>query len=689
MEQQAEKAGNPSTASNLPVGRQRAITFRSFVLGTLASAAVCVVTPYNDYVVNNTVLVGSYFPIALTILLFVLIVLVNGPLHRFRPRSALSTSELAVIIAMLLAGCSVASQGLMRGWLPNLVSPFHIGELNREFWLAFTRLGLPQWLFPVDMETGARSSIVEGFYNRLPPDQPVPYGAWVIPLLGWGIFFGSMFATLLALAAILGPQWSANERLSFPLVQVQLALIEPPQPGKALNRLFRSKGFWVAAGAVFVLQSMVALNQYLPEYVPAPPLRYDLSSVFANEPLVYFNWSVKVASIYFTLIGFSYFIPSRVSFSLWALYLLKELLNVQQRSMQSEIPYSAWQDQHLGATVAFVCGILFIGRHRLMETVRCLLPMRSAKPAAATAADMTPVPRWAALLSIIGPAVMFVWLVALGVQTWVALLFIGIIFAAHLVVARIVAETGLPFIRSYASPLHVITGLSPRVLTGADVYFAGICTINATMTTRETLLTYAMHGKYLTDTASGRPGRPAAFFGLIAWAVLVGIVAGAVASLYCYYRYAMPLAVDGQPPLNPMATATWPQDLIASPLQQFAAGRFSPRTHSSPLHMSIGFVITAALQFASLRWVAWPLLPVGYLASTTWYMDVGWFSLLLGWAAKILIGRFGGATLYRQARPLFIGLVFGEALAVAAWMLISLFLALSGETYHVVNLMPT
>src|SRR5690606_20546673 len=99
-------------------------------------------------------------------------------------------------------------------------------------------------------------------------------------------------------------------------------------------------------------------------------------------------------------------------------------------------------------------------------TVRCLLPVRSVKPAAPAAADMMPVPRWAALLGVVGPAVMLVWLMTLGVQVWVALLIIGLIFAAHLVVARIVAETGLPFIRSYASPLQVVTGLSPRMLTG-------------------------------------------------------------------------------------------------------------------------------------------------------------------------------------------------------------------------------
>src|SRR5947208_10843027 len=100
----------------------RWITWRSVLLGSAAVAFVCALAPYNDYVVANTWLVGSYLPPVLILFFFVLIVLVNGPLHRWAPTHALSHGELAVVMAMTLMGCCIPGQGLMRQLLPTLVS---------------------------------------------------------------------------------------------------------------------------------------------------------------------------------------------------------------------------------------------------------------------------------------------------------------------------------------------------------------------------------------------------------------------------------------------------------------------------------------------------------------------------------------------------------------------------------------
>src|SRR5690606_30296105 len=98
--------------------------------------------------------------------------------------------------------------------------------------------------------------------------------------------------------------------------------------------------------------------------------------------------------------------------------------------------------------------------------------------------------------------------------------------------------------------------------------------------------------------------------------------------------------------------------------------------------------VTAVLQVLTLRYSAWPLMPVGYVACFTWYMGEAWYSLMIGWALKTLLLRFGGATLFQSARPLFIGLIFGEALAAAVWLLINLLLALTGHTYFPVHVLP-
>src|SRR5439155_511516 len=72
---------------------------------------------------------------------------------------------------------------------------------------------------------------------------------------------------------------------------------------------------------------------------------------------------------------------------------------------------------------------------------------------------------------------------------------------------------------------------------------------------------------------------------------------------------------------------------------------------------------------------AWPLLPVGYVISTVYFADWAWYSVMLGWLAKVLILRFGGAKLYQLSKPLFIGLIVGEALAGGAWLVINMVLA--------------
>src|SRR5690606_12518149 len=130
------------------------------------------------------------------------------------------------------------------------VAMFFHGASEAAFWQYFQTLELPSWLFPTgSFEDEARTSeVVRQFYGRTPAGEAIPWAAWVVPLAGWGVFFLGLFAVLLALSEVLRRQWALNERLAFPLAQLQLALIEPPEPGRRLNALFRTRGFRIAAG---------------------------------------------------------------------------------------------------------------------------------------------------------------------------------------------------------------------------------------------------------------------------------------------------------------------------------------------------------------------------------------------------------------------------------------------------------
>src|SRR4051812_35497412 len=91
----------------------KSITWRSLLLGTIAVIAVCGLTPLNDLILNDTSLNAGFMPLGAVLILFVLVVGINAPLHKWFPSAALSTGELAIIVLMTLIACSLPNWGLM------------------------------------------------------------------------------------------------------------------------------------------------------------------------------------------------------------------------------------------------------------------------------------------------------------------------------------------------------------------------------------------------------------------------------------------------------------------------------------------------------------------------------------------------------------------------------------------------
>jgi hypothetical protein len=175
----------------------------------------------------------------------------------------------------------------------------------------------------------------------------------------------------------------------------------------------------------------------------------------------------------------------------------------------------------------------------------------------------------------------------------------------------------------------------------------------------------------------------------MAWSWVLGLAVAVGSSLYCYYTYATPITPEVQDVINPWGSVNSPRDRLVNPLKQSAAHAVAtPQNYSSALHVGIGAAVTALLQIGALRYAAWPLLPVGYVVCFTWYMQMAWFSIFLGWLCKVVVVRFGGIRFYQKAKPFFIGIIFGEALAAGFWLVVNLILAGTGHAYKVVNFLP-
>jgi hypothetical protein len=52
--------------------------------------------------------------------------------------------------------------------------------------------------------------------------------------------------------------------------------------------------------------------------------------------------------------------------------------------------------------------------------------------------------------------------------------------------------------------------------------------------------------------------------------------------------------------------------------------------------------------------------------------------VFLGWILKVMIVRFGGSSLFQRARPFFVGIIFGEALAAGIWLVINVLVVMGG-----------
>jgi hypothetical protein len=82
--------------------------------------------------------------------------------------------------------------------------------------------------------------------------------------------------------------------------------------------------------------------------------------------------------------------------------------------------------------------------------------------------------------------------------------------------------------------------------------------------------------------------------------------------------------------------------------------------------LGFGAAMSAGLAWLRQFFLRSPFHPLGFVYGTGLGTLI-WGSALLGWAAKALAARYGGALAYRRLRPFFLGLIGGELLMRLAW----------------------
>ena len=120
-----------------------------------------------------------------------------------------------------------------------------------------------------------------------------------------------------------------------------------------------------------------------------------------------------------------------------------------------------------------------------------------------------------------------------------------------------------------------------------------------------------------------------------------------------------------------------------------AAFRFGAAAMENPMALSLswwlwmaaGAAVMWGLTTLHLRFIGWPLHPLGFAIAPTQPVQDLWFSIFIGWLLKAWVLRYGGYRMYERGIQLMLGLILGQFLACAGWVVVD---AVTGATGHMI-----
>ncbi|MDK1030448.1 MAG: hypothetical protein QGD94_00400, partial [Planctomycetia bacterium] len=427
--------------------RRSGITLRAVIVGFLIILFIAIAEPYNAWFKGSTYLIGNHFPSIVIFMLLILILLVNPLLKLARPGSQFAPSELVVVFMLTYGICSIPGSGLIRYWLTLLTGGFFFTSEHPD-WAdkIFNQVHLRDWVFP---STDPDSLVIQKFWRGFGENQDVPWetwreiiSAWTWPFLAWGALFALIFLCMWCLASLLRKQWVENEKLSFPLAQVALEIMRPPEKGKLVNNLFRNKLLWIGTGIVVLGYGLQVLNKFVPS-VPVIPIERGLDQLFANAPWNAAGGPLQKVRFYFTGIGIAYFITTRCSFSLWFFVVVVALVPVAGAQFGYPVDGGIWQFQFIGAMIVLIGTLAWVSRAHI-RTIFLSVVGRHKEPKGKEYMSY----RAAGMVFLLSFAGAVAWLTLAGMSWYFALLVLGVLFTIFLTMARIVAETGIFFVQT-------------------------------------------------------------------------------------------------------------------------------------------------------------------------------------------------------------------------------------------------
>jgi hypothetical protein len=491
----------------------------------------------------------------------------------------------------------------------------------------------------------------------------VPWGLWFKPLANWVLLILLTYLVLMTFNLLIFRQWAHNEKLIYPLAELPSILAgvgEDNSQHFGIPSVFRSSLFY--AGLVISL-TVMGWNHILVAKAIIPDLK-EIGLTFKWDPYIAGSMfdgllgvrdnSAKV-HIFFTLIGLSFLVPSKISFSLWFFHLaaMVELLLLVAMNIgtnEGSFPFT-WTlvlnfrtAQGGGALMVFALAILWKCRHYMLAW---FTPSRIRDLPLSEQKEL----RYSSLLFMLGSLALVLTLnLGLGVNLFYAVGCYFVILIITIGLVRAVAEGGILGFQCWFSPFHLVRSLfgmnhswtAPSFFAPMMVYYSVL------FLDIKTFIAPAMANmiKIRDDLKMSRMR----FHLAVAVAILAAMAVAIVAHLILGYDV-------GGDKMNGWFYNGFPNYIF---------GEIKTIAQTNPVDTAGGraWLLTGALIMGALLYfrqhIFWLPHPIGMIMLVNPIMRTYWTSILIGWICKTLVSKYGNKETYSRMRCLFIGLIVGE-----------------------------
>lgn len=603
----------------------------------------------------------QFAPVAIGLLLVV--VAGNLIVGRVLPRLALRPHEIVIVYAMTLAGALTMSRGLLERWIPALIGVNYYANAPNQ-WEDLFFQHIPQWAVPFDVEGGAGQWVARAFYEGLRTGEP-PWGPWLQALAAWLPAVLAMFLAYFCMASIIRRQWVDNEKLAFPLTVLP---VELAQHFRWRASIFSDPIMWIGFAlptTVFTVNGIHLLRPSVPEI----PVRFLLNrTVFNAMGRPWRDLGTTTAYVSMGAVGFGYFLPGQVLFSLWAFFVIIRIQNIVFSAFGSPAeamplyPTTIWNGyQVAGAYLVLTAYLIRSGLPHLRSVWQAALSGREHSGAHEGEARPALPPRVALIGLGLAVVVATWWFVLLGMSWWMAMIeTLVFLLVVCVVMARAVAEAGLPMTETSFRPVDLVRLVTPMKTLGARTVTAlSLADAVFTRDLRGNLLSTILDSLRMSDR-TGLDRRH--LFIAMALGLLVTLTFGTWLHIAAPYEHGAIGMYSYVYRGNPLLGFRF----FAPVLQ--AGDEYDMRL---PIFFGSGVLLTLALSVLRMRYVWWPLSPLGFALSGSWSMIVFWFPMMIAWMVKGVIVRYGGMRAYQRLRPFFFGLILGEFSQAVIWAAIS------------------